>query len=48
MEGKGESLVEVDSCLAEQSVEEFSLGETFQAERIGYFCKDQDSSSNKV
>jgi len=42
--GSKDSLVEMTSCLADESVADIPFGETFQAERIGYFCKDSDNS----
>lgn len=47
-EAQADSLVEMHSCLAEKSVMNISHGKTFQAERIGYFCVDTDSSSEEV
>ena len=39
-----DSLTILNSCLVEQCLEESEIGLTFQLERIGYFCKDNDSA----
>ena len=38
-----DSLTILNSCLVEQCLKESKLGVTFQLERIGYFCIDNDS-----
>jgi glutaminyl-tRNA synthetase len=40
------SLVE-SHILMEPSLKDSTVGETFQFERIGYFCKDKDSTPEK-
>lgn len=42
------SLTVVKNCRAEPSVLEAKTGESFQFERVGYFCLDQDSSPGNL
>lgn len=42
------SLTEMHTALVEKSLRDRSPGTTFQAERIGYFSIDPDSSPDKV
>ncbi len=42
-----ESMI-VTTGYLEPSLEEAEIGEKFQFERIGYFCKDKDSSADKL
>ena len=40
-----ESLVTLDNCRVEKSLENAGAGDTFQFERLGYFCIDSRDSS---
>ncbi|PID88470.1 MAG: glutamine--tRNA ligase [Bacteroidia bacterium] len=40
-----DSLHVLQSCKAEPAIDQAAIGERFQFERQGYFCKDRDSSS---
>ena len=42
------SLEILSECKLEPSLEELEVGETIQFERLGYFCKDQDSNALPV
>ena len=42
-----DSLVELKECMIEPIANDLSIGNTVQFMRLGYFCKDQDSESNK-
>ncbi len=42
-----ESLQVVDNCLVDPSMLEAKVGDTFQFERIGYFCVDPDGTAEK-
>ena len=42
------SLEILSECKLEPSLEELEVGETIQFERLGYFCKDQDSNTLPV
>ena len=40
------SLIQKKNCLVEPFLKKSKPGNTFQFERLGYFCKDTDSSQN--
>ena len=42
-----ESLKTLDTCLTESNLSQIETEVPFQLERIGYFCKDRDSESDK-
>ena len=42
------SLEILSECKLEPSLEKLEVGETIQFERLGYFCKDQDSNDSPV
>ena len=42
------SLETLSECKLEPSLEKLEVGETIQFERLGYFCKDQDSNTLPV
>jgi len=42
-----ESLVVLKNCKLEKSLDECEVGEHFQFMRMGYFCKDSDSTAEK-
>lgn len=43
-----ESLMLLDGCRLEPSLSGVNAGDTFQFERMGYFCVDPDSNSSKI
>ncbi len=43
-----ESLMIIENCLVEPSLGNAETGQAFQFERIGYFCVDKSSSSEKL
>jgi glutaminyl-tRNA synthetase len=38
----------LDGCLVEPALTELPVGETVQFERLGYFCPDRDSTSERT
>jgi len=42
------SLTIIPGCKLEPALQNSPMGETIQFERLGYFCKDKDSSSNHL
>lgn len=42
------SLEVLEECYAEPSIKDAKAGESFQFERLGYFCLDSDSSGDKL
>jgi glutaminyl-tRNA synthetase len=42
-----ESLVAMNKAKVEKSIEQYSTGQCFQLERLGYFCVDSDSISDQ-
>lgn len=42
-----DSLTTLTGCLVEPAIAESNVGDRFQFLRMGYFCKDPDSTSEK-
>jgi len=42
------SLIIENNALAEPAIADINIGQTVQFERIGYFCKDPDSTENRI
>ena len=43
-----DSLTTLDNCKLEPDLQNASIGESYQFERLGYFCKDQDSKEKPI
>lgn len=43
-----DSLQVLENCMAEPSIKDTKVGESFQFERVGYFCLDKDSSDGNL
>ncbi len=43
-----DSLTTLENCKLEPDLQNASIGESYQFERLGYFCKDQDSKEKPI
>ena len=43
-----DSLTTLENCKLEPDLQNASIGESYQFERLGYFCKDQDSKEKTI